>query len=150
MPRKPKAISKNKIPEIAASLKAKAATPITVTIEELVRSLAIPIQEMLDAGYSYEDIAAVFAEHGVELAASGIKSYHKKSQKNPPQSASSDSKQSSSEPSPQSASSEETQLQPEILEAELHELEEPNDLPKSKVSAKSKFNITDRRNIWNV
>jgi hypothetical protein len=147
MPRKPKAISKNKIPEIAESLKAKAKTPITVTIEELVRSLAQPIQEMLDAGYSYEDVAAVFAEHGVELAASGIKSYHKKSTSTQSKSAPSEETQSSPEPSPLSASSEETQLQPEMPSSDLHEPEEPNDLPKTKVSAKSKFNITDRRKI---
>lgn len=133
MPRKPKAISKTKIPEIASSLKAKAATPITVTIEDLVRTLALPIQEMLDAGYSYEDVAAVFIEHGVELAASSIKSYHKKSQKNPPLSALSDS----------------NQLQPEpsllIEEENLPEL--PESLPETLVSAQSKFNVTDRRKI---
>ena len=65
MPRKPKSISKNKIPEIAASLKAKAETPITVTLEDLVKSLASPIQSMLDAGYSYDDVSEVFASHGV-------------------------------------------------------------------------------------
>jgi len=86
MSRKPKTISKKKIPEIAASLKAKASTPITVTLESLVLSLALPIQEMLDAGYSYSDVSAVFASHGVELAASGIKNYHLKSQRTPPNS----------------------------------------------------------------
>jgi hypothetical protein len=47
-------------------------------VEELVKSLAKPIQDMLDAGYSYEDVSDVFKGHGVELAASGIKSFHKK------------------------------------------------------------------------
>lgn len=133
MPRKPKAISKTKIPEIADSLKAKAATPITVTIEDLVRTLALPIQEMLDAGYSYEDVAAVFTSHGVELAASSIKSYHKKSQKNPPLSAPSDSTQPSPLPSP----STEEEPEPEF----------PLELPQQKVSTTSKFNVTDRRKI---
>ncbi len=41
MPRKPKSISKDKIPSIAASLKAKAKTPITVTLEELVKKSRI-------------------------------------------------------------------------------------------------------------
>lgn len=134
MPRKPKTISKTKIPEIASDLKAKAATPITVTIEDLVRTLAQPIQEMLDAGYSYEDVAAVFTDHGVELAASSIKSYHKKSQKTPQKSTPSDS----------------TQLQPEAspsTESEPDSLLLPLELPESKVSATSKFNVTDRRKI---
>ncbi len=142
MPRKPKTISKNKVPEIAASLKAKAETPITVTLEDLVRSLAKPIQEMLDAGYSYEDVSSVFASHGVELAASGIKNYHKKSQRTPP----------SSEPSPSA------QPEPELPSPEP-ELPSPEPDPPSperkphqgssgsKVSSKSKFNVTDRRKI---
>ena len=142
MPRKPKSISKDKIPSIAASLKAKAKTPITVTLEELVLSLGSPIQEMLDAGYSYSDVSAVFASHGVELAASGIKSYHLKSQRTKP----------SSEPSS------ETQTEPGLPEPEpgLPEpepgLPEPELKPQkgasgSKVSAKSKFNVTDRSKI---
>lgn len=142
MPRKPKTISKNKVPSIAASLKAKAETPITVTLEELVKSLASQIQDMLNAGYSYSDVSAVFAEHGVELAASGIKSYHLKSQRTKP----------SSEPSS------ETQTEPNLPEAEpgLPEAEpslpEPELKPQkgasgSKVSAKSKFNVTDRSKI---
>lgn len=130
MPRKSKAISKNKIPEIAASLKAKASTPITVTLEDLVKSLAQPIQSMLDAGYSYEDVAAVFTSHGVELAASGIKNYHKQSKTSAPKSA----------PAPS------TQLEPELPELEP-EPEQQDRMPESKVSTKSKFNITDRRNI---
>ena len=135
MPRKPKAVSKTKIPEIADSLKAKAATPITVTIEELVRSLAIPIQSMLDAGYSYEDVAAVFASHGVELAASSIKSYHKKSQTTLPKSSPSDSTPPAS-----------AQLELDEPELKIPEIEE-SDSPQPKVSAASKFNVTDRRKI---
>lgn len=134
MPRKPKAISKNKIPEIAASLKAKASTPITVTLEDLVKSLAEPIQSMLDAGYSYEDVAAVFTSHGVELAASGIKNYHKQSK----------TSALKSSPSPDTQSKPEIPV-PEIIESEPEQSN--NVLPESKVSTKSKFNITDRRNI---
>ena len=133
--RKPKSISKDKIPSIAASLKAKAKTPITVTLEALVKSLASPIQEMLDVGYSYSDVSAVFASHGVELAASGIKNYHLKSQRTKP----------SSEPSS------ETQTEPGLPEPEPG-LPEPELKPQkgaswSKVSAKSKFNVTDRSKI---
>ncbi|EKE96795.1 MULTISPECIES: hypothetical protein [unclassified Tolypothrix] len=78
MPRKPKAVPLSKIEDIQASLKQKAATPKTISLEELVKSLAKPIQDMLDAGYSYEDVAEVFKGHSVELAASGIKSFHKR------------------------------------------------------------------------
>ncbi|MBG1265331.1 hypothetical protein, partial [Nostoc sp. WHI] len=45
---------------------------------DLVLSLAKPIQDMLDAGYSYDDVSDVFKGHGVELAASGLKIFHKK------------------------------------------------------------------------
>lgn len=78
MPRKPKAVPLSKVEDIQASLKQKAATPKTISLQELVLSLAKPIQDMLDAGYDYEDVAEVFKGHGVELAASGIKSFHKK------------------------------------------------------------------------
>ncbi|WP_413176408.1 hypothetical protein [Anabaena azotica] len=78
MSRKPKAVPLSKLEDIQASLKQKATTPKTITVEELVKSLAKPIQDMLDAGYSYEDVSDVFKGHGVELAASGIKSFHKK------------------------------------------------------------------------
>lgn len=78
MSRKPKAVPLSKVDDIQASLKQKAATPKTVSVEELVKSLAKPIQDMLDAGYSYEDVSDVFKGHGVELAASGIKSFHKR------------------------------------------------------------------------
>ncbi len=142
MPRKPKSISKNKIPEIAASLKAKAETPITVTLEALVKSLASPIQSMLDAGYSYDDVSAVFASHGVELAASGIKSYHKKSQITPPLSEPSPSAQSSPDlPSP------ETDLPETEPQLPSPEVKQQLGSSGSKASARAKFNVTDRRNI---
>jgi hypothetical protein len=78
MARKSKSVAKHKIPEIAASLKAKAAIPMTFAIEDTISQLAAPIQAMLDAGYAYTDVAAVFKEHGVDLAASSIQSYHRK------------------------------------------------------------------------
>jgi hypothetical protein len=78
MARKSKSVAKHKIPEIAASLKAKAAIPMTLAIEDTISQLAAPIQAMLDSGYSYTDVAAVFKEHGVDLAASSIQSYHRK------------------------------------------------------------------------
>jgi len=79
MSRKPKAVPLSKIEDIQTSLKQKAATPKTISLSDLVKSLAKPIQDMLDAGYSYEDVSDVFKGHGVELAASGLKSFHKKS-----------------------------------------------------------------------
>ena len=78
MARKSKSVAKHKIPEIAASLKAKAAIPMTRSIEDTLSQLAAPIQAMLDAGYAYTDVAEVFKEHGVDLAASSIQSYHRK------------------------------------------------------------------------
>lgn len=78
MPRKPKAVPLSKIEDIQTSLKQKAATPKTISLSDLVLSLAKPIQEMLDAGYSYDDVSDVFKGHGVELAASGLKIFHKK------------------------------------------------------------------------
>ena len=78
MARKSKSVAKHKIPEIAASLKAKAAIPMTFAIEDTISQLAAPIQAMLDAGYAYTDVAEVFKEHGVDLAASSIQSYHRK------------------------------------------------------------------------
>jgi hypothetical protein len=68
----------SKIEDIQTSLKQKAATPKTISVSDLVLSLAKPIQEMLDAGYSYDDVSDVFKGHGVELAASGLKNFHKK------------------------------------------------------------------------
>ena len=78
MSRKPKAVPLSKIEDIQTSLKQKAATPKTISLSDLVLSLAKPIQDMLDAGYSYDDVSDVFKGHGVELAASGLKSFHKK------------------------------------------------------------------------
>jgi hypothetical protein len=78
MPRKPKAVPLSKVEDIQASLKQKAATPKSISLEDLIKSLAKPIQDMLDAGYDYSDVAEVFKGHGVELAASGIKSFYKK------------------------------------------------------------------------
>ncbi|UKP01427.1 hypothetical protein L6494_29820 (plasmid) [Nostoc sp. UHCC 0870] len=78
MSRKPKAVPLSKIEDIQTSLKQKAATPKTISVSDLVLSLAKPIQDMLDAGYSYDDVSDVFKGHGVELAASGLKIFHKK------------------------------------------------------------------------
>jgi hypothetical protein len=78
MSRKPKAVPLSKVEEIQASLKQKAATPKSISLSDLVKSLTKPIQDMLDAGYDYSDVAEVFKGHGVELAASGLKSFHKK------------------------------------------------------------------------
>ena len=145
MPRKPKTISKNKVPSIAASLKAKADTPITVTLEELVKSLTSPIQDMLDAGYSYSDVSAVFAEHGVELAASGIKSYHLKSQRTKP---SSEPATEANEPNPDRPPETEQQPSPESQQqSDSSSSQEVSPAKPSKVSAKSKFNVTDRSKI---
>jgi hypothetical protein len=77
MSRKSKTVPLSKISEIQATLKKKAATPKNISLQELIHSLATPIQDMLDAGYSYEDVSEVFKGHGVLVAASGIRSYHR-------------------------------------------------------------------------
>lgn len=143
MPRKPKTISKDKIPSIAASLKAKAKTPITVTLEELVLSLALPIQEMLDAGYSYSDVSAVFASHGVELAASGIKNYHLKSQRTPPLS---EAAPSADQPNPDQPEPEPEQQPPpeSSQQSDSSSSQSVTTAKKSSASTRAKFNVTDR------
>ena len=78
MAKKTRSVSREKLPAIAASLKAKAKTPNTLTLEAMVKELSKEIEEMLEAGYSYEDVAALFSDHGVEIAPSSIKSYHRK------------------------------------------------------------------------
>ena len=79
MVKKNRAVSKEKVTVIAGALRQKAKTPNTLTLEQMVKELGKEIQEMLDAGYGYEEVAALFAEHEVEIAASSIKSYHRKS-----------------------------------------------------------------------
>ncbi len=78
MSRKTKTVPLSKISDIQAALKKKAATPKNISLQNLVHSLAKPIQDMLDAGYSYEDVSEVFQGHGVDVAASGIRAYHRK------------------------------------------------------------------------
>ncbi|MBA3920277.1 MAG: hypothetical protein H0X31_00640 [Nostocaceae cyanobacterium] len=78
MSRKTKTVPLSKISDIQATLKKKAASPKNISLQDLVHNLASPIQEMLDAGYSYEDVSEVFRGHSVDVAASGIKNYHRK------------------------------------------------------------------------
>ena len=47
-----------------------------LTKEELVAQLSEPIEKMLAAHYTYEDISAVIAEAGVKIAPATIKSYY--------------------------------------------------------------------------
>ena len=148
MPRKPKTISKDKIPSIAASLKAKAKTPITVTLEDLVLSLASPIQEMLDAGYSYSDVSAVFASHGVELAASGIKNYHLKRQRTPPLSEAAPSADQPNPDQPEPEPEPEQQPPPESSQqSDSSSSKSVTTAKKSSASTRAKFNVTDRSQI---
>jgi hypothetical protein len=163
MPRKPKAVPLSKIEDIQTSLKQKAATPKTISVSDLVLSLAKPIQDMLDAGYSYEDVSDVFKGHGVELAASGLKIFHKKastSTDNNLSNSSSDkavdeSVNSDSEPeltdSSTSNNDDITQVKPD---SSLQNSSEPSDLSskpsrQKKATAKTsaQFNITDRSEI---
>jgi hypothetical protein len=164
MPRKPKAVPLSKIEDIQTSLKQKAATPKTISVSDLVISLAKPIQEMLDAGYSYDDVSDVFKGHGVELAASGLKSFHKKASTSTDSSlgnssldkAVDESVNSDSEPeltdSSTSNNDDITQVKPDSSPIDSSE---PSDSSSTKTSKRKKttpntssqFNITDRSEI---
>ncbi|WP_298905253.1 hypothetical protein [uncultured Nostoc sp.] len=164
MSRKPKAVPLSKIEDIQTSLKQKAATPKTISLSDLVLSLAKPIQDMLDAGYSYEDVSDVFKGHGVELAASGLKSFHKKA------STSNDSSLSNSSSGKAVEESVNSDLEPESTDSSTTinndvpavepdsspiDSSEPSDSSSSKTSRRKKttpntssqFNITDRSEI---
>jgi hypothetical protein len=164
MSRKPKAVPLSKIEDIQTSLKQKAATPKTISLSDLVLSLAKPIQDMLDAGYSYDDVSDVFKGHGVELAASGLKSFHKKATTSTPNSSSNESEykavdssvNSDSEPESTEESTSNNDdippLKPDNSPTESSELSSPSPsqtTKRKKATAKtsSQFNITDRSEL---
>ena len=164
MSRKPKAVPLSKIEDIQTSLKQKAATPKTISLSDLVLSLAKPIQEMLDAGYSYDDVSDVFKGHGVELAASGLKIFHKKAStitENNSSNESSDkavdeSVNSDSEPElTDSSTSNNDSVLPVEPDSSPIDSSEPSGSLSSKTSKRNKttpktsaqFNITDRSEI---
>ncbi|QHG21134.1 hypothetical protein A6V25_34885 [Nostoc sp. ATCC 53789] len=164
MSRKPKAVPLSKIEDIQTSLKQKAATPKTISLSDLVLSLAKPIQDMLDAGYSYEDVSDVFKGHGVELAASGLKSFHKKATtltENSSSNSSSDkaveeSVNSDSEPElTDSSTSNNDSVLPVEPDSSPIDSSEPSGSSSTKTSKRNKttpktsaqFNITDRSEI---
>lgn len=165
MPRKQKTVPTAHIPDIQAALKKKAASPKTITVSELIRSLAQPIQEMLDAGYTYSDVSEVFKGHGVELAASGIKSFHKKAI--PQDTTDTESVVSRVESAPETATDSSTLTVDEKPSREVEAMpslagdttpdsnvKKPSSRttkthlpPKSTAQTNSQFNVTDRSNI---
>ncbi|MHC5862643.1 hypothetical protein [Nostoc sp.] len=164
MPRKPKAVPLSKIEDIQTSLKQKAATPKTISLSDLVLSLAKPIQDMLDAGYSYNDVSDVFKGHGVELAASGLKSFHKKSSTSTDNNLSNESEYKAVEESvnsdflpesTDSSTSNNDDIPPVKPDSSSQDSSEPSDSSPSqttkrkKATAKtsSQFNITDRSEL---
>lgn len=164
MSRKPKAVPLSKIEDIQTSLKQKAVTPKTISLSDLVLSLAKPIQEMLDAGYSYDDVSDVFKGHGVELAASGLKIFHKKATTITENSSSNESSDKAVEESVNSDSEPEltdssTSNNDSVLPVEPdnspQNSSEPSDSSSTKSSKRKKttpntssqFNITDRSEI---
>ena len=164
MPRKPKAVPLSKIEDIQTSLKQKAATPKTISLSDLVLSLAKPIQDMLDAGYSYEDVSDVFKGHGVELAASGLKSFHKKASTSTDSSLSNSSSDKAVEESvnsdflPESTDSSTTTnndvpaVEPDSSLLDSSEVSSPSPSQTSRrkkttPKTSSQFNITDRSEI---
>jgi len=164
MSRKPKAVPLSKIEDIQTSLKQKAATPKTISLSDLVLSLAKPIQDMLDAGYSYEDVSDVFKGHGVEMAASGLKSFHKKASTSTDSSLSNSSSDKAvdesvnSDSSPEltdSSTSNNDLVSPVEPDSSPIDSSEPSGSSSSKTSKRKKttpntssqFNITDRSEI---
>jgi hypothetical protein len=164
MSRKPKAVPLSKIEDIQTSLKQKAATPKTISLSDLVLSLAKPIQDMLDAGYSYEDVSEVFKGHGVELAASGLKIFHKKATTTNENTSSNESSSkavdesvnSDSEPElTDSSTSNNDSALPVEPDSSPIDSSEPSGSSSSKTSKRKKttpntssqFNITDRNEI---
>ncbi|MBD6619700.1 hypothetical protein FNW02_28755 [Komarekiella sp. 'clone 1'] len=164
MPRKPKAVPLSKVDDIQASLKQKAATPKTISLSDLILSLAKPIQDMLDAGYDYSDVADVFKGHGVELAASGLKSFHKKAStstdnisSNESNSLAIDSQVDNGSESSSTDSSTVTNDSASTVElgsssTDSSEISEPSPSQttkrkKPKAETSSQFNVTDRSNV---
>lgn len=164
MSRKPKAVPLSKIEDIQTSLKQKAATPKTISLSDLVLSLAKPIQEMLDAGYSYDDVSDVFKGHGVELAASGLKIFHKKATTTNDNNSSNESSSkavdesvnSDSEPeSTDSSTSNNDLVSPVEPDSSPQDSSEPSGSSSTKTSKRKKtttntssqFNITDRSEL---
>ena len=67
--------------EIFTAFEEKASIRKGLTKEELVEQLQEPIEKMLVAGYSYEDVAAVMADSGVQISGATIKSYYQGAKK---------------------------------------------------------------------
>ncbi len=149
MGRPPKTVPKSKIEELGAVLTAKAKIPKTITLEELVRNLAKPIEAMLDAGYSYEDISAVFKEQNVEIAASGLKSWHRKSQSQPDEPAVENLNQTYSLDStekPVEESTEESTVEPSASKLSRKKVEKSQPAEIAETST-SRFNSLDRSKV---
>jgi len=156
MSRKTKTVPLSKISDIQAALKKKAATPKNISLQNLVHSLAKPIQDMLDAGYGYEDVSEVFQGHGVDVAASGIRTYHRKAVTTIEQLGTETSAETSAEKSPElNGSSEATP--PIEQDASLPEPVTKSSPTTSKTTRakktpdsdniKSQFNLTDRSSL---
>jgi hypothetical protein len=77
MPRKQQRIkdSDKKREKIFKRLQEKVNNPKDVTLRQFIFNVKDKIEEVLEAGYSYEDIAEVFKQEGVEVAATTIKTY---------------------------------------------------------------------------
>ena len=61
--------------KIAVRLKAKANNPKDATLRELIVSLKSEIEEALEAGYDYDEVAEAFQVEGVDVKAATIRSY---------------------------------------------------------------------------
>ena len=140
MARKPTTVPKSKIEKLGEALTTKAKIPKTITLKELVQNLAKPIQVMLDAGYNYDEVAEVFVEQGVAIAASGLKSWHRKSQSPPDESAAEESLPAEPLSSVEDFPAEETEESKESKTSTAQASVRPR-------SSKSKFNSLDRSTL---
>lgn len=145
-----KNIPKHRIPELAEKMRNKARTPPIVSLEGLVEGLKQPITEMIQAGYTFEDVAKLLNEEGIDIKASSLKSYYRRSMVRKAVDA------VTQEPEEEKAIQEQHQKEEEKTtenkkispkeEDSSKELSEGKK-PSRKQSSLSKFNITDRDSV---
>ena len=70
-------VAEEVVQKILAQLKQQSEIRKGLTRQELVRDLLDPITAMLEARYSYEEIAEFFREQGVSITAGTLKTYYK-------------------------------------------------------------------------
>lgn len=77
MPKKVQRVkdSEGKKKRISEKLKQKANNPKDLTLREFIFSLKDQINEVIDAGYEYSDVASIIKAEGIKVSESTIRSY---------------------------------------------------------------------------